>query len=61
MKEALFNLLDENGDIWGQERWTWTEYGYKVEIRYLQNLSHRDFAEASKPNMSKKRDLVSQE
>lgn len=63
MKEALFNLIDENGLLWAQEKWTWineTE-GYKIEIRYFQGTFERYFCEASQPNMSKIRELKSQE
>ncbi len=63
MKEALWNLLDEDGIIWAQELWIWINEieGYKIEIRYFQGTDTRDFIEASQPNMSKIREIVSQE
>lgn len=60
MNEAIFNLRDENDDLWAQERWTWDDesQGYKIEIRYFQEMDERSFVEASQPNMSKKRTLI---
>ena len=60
MREALFNLRDENDDLWAQERWTWIDEtgGYKIEIRYFQEMDERSFVEASQPNTNKKRTLI---
>lgn len=61
MREASFNLRDENGELWGQERWHWSDEtdGYIIEIRYFLGMDERSFVEASQPNMSKKRELMS--
>lgn len=60
MTEALFNLRDENEDLWAQERWTWSDEneGYIIEIRYFQGMDERSFVEASQPNTNKKRTLI---
>lgn len=60
MREALFNLRDENDDLWAQERWTWIDEtgGYKIEIRYFQEMDERSFVEAGQPNTNKKRTLI---
>ena len=60
IKKALYNLLDKTGLIYAQEKWTWTDNGYLVEIKYCQEFEVRDWIEA-KPNMSYKRELVSLE
>lgn len=68
MKEALFNLIDENGQLWAQERWVWFDEidavvnnrpeGYRIEIRYFQGTGERSFVEAGKSNANKKRELL---
>lgn len=60
MNQALFNLRDENDDLWAQEKWTWSDEteGYKIEIRYFQEMDERSFVEASQPNTNKKRTLI---
>ena len=60
MKEALWNLRDENGQPWAQEKWTWisNNEGYKIEIRYFQGTDERDFVEAGQANANKKRELL---
>ena len=60
MKILLYNLYDGTGIIYAQERHTWTDNGYLVEIKYCQEFEQRDWIEA-KPNMAYKRELISQE
>ena len=61
MREALFNLRDEDDMLWAQEQWTWDDEteAYKIEIRYFQGTDERSFIEASQPNTNKKRTLMS--
>lgn len=63
MIKALWNLTDENGQLWAQERWTWMPAipGYKIEIRYFQGTDERDFVEASQMNRNKIRVLIESE
>ena len=60
MTEALFNLRDEDDDLWAQEKWTWSDEneGYIIEIRCFQGMDERSFVEAAQPNTNKKRTLI---
>ena len=60
MREATFNLHDENGMLYAIEKWIWSDEteGYKIEIRYFQGTDERSFIEASQPNTNKKRTLI---
>ena len=57
MRELIFNLYDSHGILHSIERWTKTDNGYLVEIRYCQEFEIRDFVEA-KPNLLYDRELV---
>lgn len=60
MKNALWNLYDEYGQLWAQEKWEWDQSisGYKIEIRYFLGTDERAFVVATQANMSKKRELI---
>ncbi len=63
MKQALYNLIDKNGVLFAVEKWEWSEEfgGYRVYIMSKQGIGDRDWHECNQPNLTMKRELISQE